>query len=615
MGLALLAGISGLAVAVAAPAGSPPVAPVIQCVTGNGHLTAGIDGLGRLAEMRWPDPGSPDQVAYRVPRGAHREESQGAGWAFLVDGQWASFEASGWEIRHGYAAVDSLIITTHFEEKGGSRSALQRVMVSPGKDVLAVHLRLNGFGSDTRLFWYQNLAPANRIVAGMPDFNSEHGEFNDFAACYDGVAHLLTHFRPDAPGRDDWAKARALANGSPKEEAWAEFGPGSYFCTASPNAIVSAGVAEESVPLWEPGAMGALGVGLSAVGRVHVIAELAPDAVAGGLEVAVFIGAGTAYPEARSLAAGARDGGFASLLAEAARLGPDWLRGIRPDAEAPVDTRCVLDLLLCVDQGSGAVLRSPVSFPSLAYVSVFDTVWATAALDWLGYTDTAGRALDFLLRAVRADGEGGLPAGSLPAALFTTGAPASMAGAADPESAAWLIAACWRHALALPAGPRGAYLESAWPALARCADYLAREPEVGGVLAGAGPAGAAPLATLETHYLGLECIGRMQVLLERTEPGQWADRRNELYHWILFRRLNGAERPAAGEPWIAWWLEGLDDTGAAGGAGLEALRDAALPSYLDPATQEPAVPPGCGPMAPYALRAAFRCLKLARRPG
>ena len=202
-------------------------------------------------------------------------------------------------------------------------------------------------------------------------------------------------------------------------------------------------------------------------------------------------------------------------------------------------------------------MRAPISYPALAYATVFNTAWATAALDSMGFAVLGQRALEFHRTTVRTTyGGDGLP-GSLPASVHSTGQIADFLDGANPSSTAWLLAALWRHVAELDPTAAEAQLKDWDDALRLGGDYLARAPVVGAVLSGTMNPTAASLADLQTHYLGLVSA---RLLLERQgerEPTHWQQRREETYARIRFRQLDGAED--AGSRWLDVWVRHLPE--------------------------------------------------------
>ncbi len=586
------AGLVGLCVLTCAFA-SHAAAP-IALVTGNGRITVALDDSGGLAQFSWPGPGAAPLLG-----------DAGARWQITTPEGTLDFSHGDWTVTQQYAAPDSLVVVTQYRENGGGRSAEQTVAAIPDQDLLLVRLRLKGFSSTTRVFWSQSFLPYNRLVPGLAGDQPAIRAMNGFAAGYDSEARLLEHWRPIAPGKAQWNRVREWVRGG----TCAETGPGLYMGAATTNDIVQGTVCGDweawtrwAAPAPLPGAARILG---SAIG----IVELTPTVSDGALELALFLGASDSRAGLRRTLAVAIQKGVAELEAAASHPGGAW-GAVSPESggESTLLQRWCLSLLLSIDPTSGAALHAPLLVGSAVYSDVFDTAWSAAALDGMGLPDAAQRALAHHLQTVRSAQGVDTPAGSLPRKVYRDGATAFFSGNADPESAAWLLAACWRHAALLAVPERNGFLALHWPALSRCADYLAREPRVGSALSGALAADAAPLDTLRTHYLGLESSRRMAEALGEEEPGLWTDRREEIYARLRFRKLNqiGGGEPTT--PWVDWWVLRLPGAKAESGAGWEVLKSEGAPALNDEAIVEWARVEGVGPGAPLALRDALRCL-------
>lgn len=253
-------------------------------------------------------------------------------------------------------------------------------------------------------------------------------------------------------------------------------------------------------------------------------------------------------------------------------------------------------------------MRAPALPYSAVYGDIVDSAWVTAALAALGNNEMARTVLAHHVNSIRLQSGRDTPAGSLPRSIYRTGEAASVRANADGESAAWLLAACWRQAALLAVAERSSFLEPLWPALEACTDYLAREPRVGVALSGALSAASTPLETLRTHYLGLESSRRMAEALSRPEPELWSDRRSELYARIRFRKLNQTGPPESKWPWIDWWIETLPGARREVGTGWDVLRGDDAPPFTTAEILARVDESGLGPHAPLARRDAMLCL-------
>jgi hypothetical protein len=569
--------------------------------TGDGRVAVALDDRGWISRFRWPGPGGRDQIGVGQSDGGWR----GAGWCWYEGGGWRAFDTARWDVRQVYAAPDSLVVVSYFEERDGNRAAMQRVYVPPDTGVLVVQLQLHGFAPDLPFCWYQDFSPS--LAPGLThdtDLQTRSAQ-GDFATWFNEDPDTLFHFRPEAPGRADWARVRALVDAQPSSTGWDSFEKGVCIATTSPNEIQSAWIAREDVSFHLSGPGPEESASRGCAGPSHAALLLAPEVQGEARLLTALIGAGPDPAAASRSVVEARQRGAADLLQAAETAGGQWLRGAFHVPDQPEISRAVLDLLLCVDRTTGAIVEDPVAANAWTCATVFASAWSAAALDALGYSDAAERALEVHWGTIRGEGTHGLPAGSLPATIFVSGRVAGFTGAADPAAAAWLLAASWRHAARLPAPGAAAYLGPRWPALAKAVDILAREPEAGLILSGGAPVEGASLYLLETHYLGLESARRISIALNLPETGLAGDRRTELYARIRLGRLNGPDRRRTEPDWVARWVAGL--TNADADTGWDVLRG---PGAGDPLDGSQGIPD-----APRALRAALHCLSAAENVG
>ncbi len=571
-GLAGLCVLAGVLAATAVP---------VEHVSTNGRVTVALDGEGRVTCFSWPGPGA----------GQHLGQP-GAHWSLGEFVARENFTADKWHFEQGYRTSDSWTVVTRFIEREGGRSAEQMVAVVPDMDLVVVRLRLRGFPSDTTCYWVQTVEPLDRRPAGFAALQPRLRALNSFASGFSAKVGVLEHFRPAQAGQDAVRAARAWADHGSDVDT----GPGVYIGAASPNEIKDGTI----YPVASPAQEWKVGTPFPGVWRFvgHATGsmQLVPVPAGGALEFVVFLGAA----DTRA--------GLRALLSDGLKQGTSVLEADSSVAGEAAFERAQLNLEACLDPESGGALRAPALSGSATFCDVVDTAWVSAALDALGHPERATQALAVHLATVRSESGMDTPAGSLPRMIYSDGTAASVRGNADPESAAWLLAACWRHAASLGVPERRGFLDAHWLALSRCADYLAREPRVGGALSGALAADTAPLDTLRTHYLGLESSRRMAEALGEEEPGLWTDRREEIYARLRFRKLNQSGGGESGTPWVDWWVLQRPGAIAESGAGWEVLKSEGTPALTEEAIAEWAREEGVGPGAPLALRDALRCL-------
>jgi len=563
----------------------------IRAITGNGQLTAGIDGAGHLAQLRWPGLGHGDHLHYR----AEDERTAGAGWVFTDGGGAFAFGHGQWAIRHEMEPGGTLV--THYAELAGPRRATQRLHVAKDADLAAVELVLEGFSPELRCYWYQQLAPSTATAGGLPDGYARLSHLRSFATYADADIGMIVQFRPEKITRSDVARARRLAASGAADAAGRDFGDGVYWGTFSPTGASGVHCAPPGTPLEallaeDPGPRWVAGEARAAL-------RLDPEYLAEERQRFVLcLAVADSDAALRAHAAVVAKGG----LPEAATFPPHIpLDDARREALAA--------LLACVDENTGAAVRAPVSLPPLAHAAIFDSAWAAAALDDAGYHGVAAGILRFHLATVRETfGPAGAP-GSLPAYVHTTGQPARFLDSANPAATAWLLAAIWRHVAVAPAEETGPLLMARENTLVDCGDFLARAPVVGGVLAGTLAPQAAPLATLQTHYLGLISARSILAHLGQEEPGHWRSRREEAYARIRFRQLDESRSGDGESPWLARWVAALPASAISDDGAWEVLRPAGALDAGDVLLPDGGSQ-GLSPDVPVALHAALASLGL-----
>ncbi len=572
------AGLAGLCVLAGALAAT--AAPV-EHVSTNGRVTVALDGEGRVTCFSWPGPGA----------GQHLGQP-GAHWSL---GEFVAREeltAVKWHVEQEYQAADSWGGVTRFTEREGGRSAEQTVAAVRDMDLVIVRLRLHGFASDIPCYWVQTVEPFALRPTGIAALQPRIRALNRFASGFSTKAGMLEHFGLAPAGQTATAVARAWEDRGSSVDT----GPGVYVGAVSPNEIKDGTI----YPVASPAEEWKVGTPFPGVGRMvgHGTGSmrLLPEVTDGAQEFVVYLGASNTRT------------GLRALLSEGVKQGTGALEADRTDSGDATFQRARLNLMACLDPESGGVLRAPALTSSATYCDVAVTAWASAALDELGHPDRAAQALAVHVATLRTERGVDTPAGSLPRMIYSDGTAASVRGNADPESAAWLLAACWRHTAALAVPERRGFLEPHWSALSRCADYLAREPRVSSALSGALPAEAAPLDTLRVHYLGLESGRRMAEALGQEAPGLWTDRRDEIYARLRFRTLNQSDGDESVSPWVDWWILQLPGAKSESGAGWAVLKSEGAPALTDEAIVERTLEEGLGLEAPLALRDALRCL-------
>lgn len=530
-------------------------------VSGNGGLTAAVDAAGRLVSLRWPSPGYHDQLACRARDGA-LPAAHGAYWAFRVADTLYRLDAPPWTPAQGYRGEASTAVVSTGSTDNGI-AVEQTVFVHATEDVLAARLVLTGLDTAPRIFWLQNLAPCTRKLPEAPVADWLLDAANDFAAYHDEREAVVYHFRPEAPGRDAWEKARYLSETGAGAWSWSVFGAGvwSALGTANPPVLVRCAPVRGTLAALEADA---LAPSSAASGHCQVLVELDPMTAGGRYEAVVFLAFGPDREGAGATLRSARDRGFDTLLRETEEYWQAWLGRAGLTLENNPDEsrrrRALLNIAQATDRETGAIVAAPITQPPRAVVLPRATAWATRTLDEAGFHEEAARALRFLAAGVRTEGDAS-PHGSLPAALYSDGVPAAPAGMVRADGGGWLLSALWRHAGAAGAEPE-VFLTEVWPDASAAAGFLARW-----VVRGTGEPWPSfqprllrdgrGLDALLLARLGLDCAVRMADALGETPPGLWERTLGEFEARLRFRAANqentGTPAPVI-DPGLPLWL-------------------------------------------------------------
>ena len=547
---------------------TPPLAnifgaPNASAISGNGGLTVSVGALGQLTACRWPSPGYFNQLSCGTvaPQDRRTDMKLGALWAVCTQRAlyWPALDAASHEVAYRTPRSTAIISVDHFPNT--DFTTRQTLFVHKDRDLLAVRLELSGLDKPARLFWQADFTPCTRVLPECPLADCALDALNDFAAFADPRAKTLYHFRPASLRADDWRRARELVARRAGPAEWYAFGDGVWIGCASPNTWlgVSCGTDGETRQEIESGTFSSQ---TAAVGDCQSALELEPSLHGNTQSAVVFAACAKTRDQVDALLKDALKEGFDAMLAATEEHWSNWLGGTAAANDVdPVRQRCLLTLAQATDRKSGAIAAAPVSPSPYALDFPSDGAWATLALDMAGCTAAAERHLRFYETLVRKGNKRGMPNGSHPVAAYTSGVEAAPHFILETDSAAWVLASCWRHAQSLKEPARLAYLKTAWEATELMGHFLTHWTE--------GTAGA-PLhsfqrdclrdrqteASLWTTFMGVTAATNIAHALNRDEARDWADRQNELKSLIQFHRLNDPAAlmiPAT----LPYWLEGV----------------------------------------------------------
>jgi len=518
----------------------------VSRVSGNGALTAGVNSYGRVTSCRWPSPGYYDQLTYRTISRSLPELGvppwHGLEWAVRLDN--SVYWLRGRDVQdsnQAYAGEGSTVIETICCLRPGVY-AVQSLFVHAQKDLLVAHVAVSGTAERPRIYWFENLTPCTRLLPELPLGDWAFDALNDFAVFTDSEQHIVYHFRPEGSGSADWEQARALADRAAPANEWQVFGDGVWIGCATAEPWLGFQCATDESPEAADGqiAGGTLAGRKCAVGACHSAIELAVTFPESAWEATVFLGFGRNREEVDALITYARERDYAGLRKETDSYWTEWLTKRGLSAGIPLGTvrrRSALTLAQATDRNSGAVVRAPITQPPLAVDCPRLGAWITLALDLAGDHDGAEKHLRFYLDALRGEGHGGLPRGSLAAAYYANRMEATPHPVLDVEAVAWMLSSVWRHSRFLEQGSGLTYLASVWKPVSAAADFLAGWADSrGGPPLPSFDAGVLrdrqSSAQLLHAFMGLAAAMNIAAALGESRHEDWNTRRRELEEQI-----------------------------------------------------------------------------------
>ncbi|MEK7862442.1 MAG: hypothetical protein AAB295_04170, partial [Chloroflexota bacterium] len=557
-------------------------------VTGNGKLTVGIDAKGAVSVCRWPGPTAPNQISY-----ADTPPSNGGAMWGMVRGktiEWLPRTAGDVRIAEGAGAAP--VVHAVYERLGVTATAF----VHAERAIAVFRLQFADPPQQAEVVWASDFSPCATNMRAVPSSELFLTSRRDLVAFAGNGA--IYHARPDDAGSKAWDQADAWLDGGADPD-WFEKRDGVWIGYSSSTPFSGA------VCGAERGDRSAVALAESAdwdrqtkaVGACASAARIPFDA--DGKSVTVFVVLGERRAHVDDALSAARAMGYDGLLEETQRSWREkFSAATRPvSAPAPVAAlyeRALRRLLLCVDEQTGAVARAPYSRPPFAVDMPRFGPWATLALDLANDTEAGGRLVEFHARCVRTSDAPGAPAGSLPAAVYSSGVEAAPRAVLDVQAAAWLLWSIWQHDARIAEQERQGYRDEMWKAVELAGDFVSswcRAVRDAPVLS-FDPARLSDSASLETVAVacaGIRAAGSFANAIGHDKP-EWAARALELEDFLRFHALDAAgnfeiaaplvlwptELVAAGDPrWVAPVQAAMDRIQAGPGPeSLKALADA-----------------------------------------
>jgi hypothetical protein len=524
----------------------------IALLAGNGRLTAGINDRGVITTCRWPSPGLQDHVDYvtRARNLPNLGVSPGSGmrWGIDHDGSVLWLSDPVWRVEARYADPGSPLARLSYIHSDGTVRVQQTAFVHPEKDLFVTRVEVQGT-MPSRIHWHADLAPCTRLIPELP-IQGLLEEMNDFAAFADQDRAVVMQFRPTQPSSGDRARAALLRKEEAGAEDWRAFRDGVWIGCASTESfsrVVAAGSTDDG-SAWQQVGEGRLDERRAAVGDCDYVVTMKPQAVRDGVAATVFLAFGQNAEEVDAILGLAKATGHEALLSQ---LQSSWQSELgRSNLSETAENvrmqsqRMLLTLLQCQDAKTGAVVRAPTSQPPLALAFPQHGAWITAALDLAGIHDRAEAHTLFYADHVRRETLTGMPAGSLPAALYGNGLEAAPGFVLDLDASAWTLWSFHAHARFLADAQKRIYIERVWEAAEGLGNFLARWRNA---------RTGVPLPSFEAEtlrdghshqsllsvYLGVHSARRIADMLGNEKP-EWLRRERELADLIRYHCLDRA---------------------------------------------------------------------------
>lgn len=524
----------------------------LTAATGNGGLTVSVDSFGRIGMCRWPSPGYFDHATSHVPADESGRGWGGACWAVRFDDTTYWLSGPPWKPARQLSAVDAPIIETVLELEGTPAQATQTLFVHADKDLLVCRMKALYTSSAPEVYWYANFSPRTRLIPGFPlnDFSAAPGGFVTFE---DGGA--IYHARPERLGSVHWEDTGKWMEGNGPEPRWFTRDGGVWigYAASSEVDIATCGDGSGADSLSSQIDRGELRRREAQVGQAAGAMRIAAEPDGQGYAATVYVAFGEDRRTVDDTLRYARDMGYEWLADETRER---WRARVheltRPDTtDSTVQQlyrQAVMQLWICTDRTTGAIVRAPVSRPPMGIDVTRDGMWTTLALNMINARELAGRHLDFYMRAMKQ--------GTLPAALHANGEGALPSFVRDAESSAWWLWSVWQHDAFLREEARGEFRSGVWSAVEAVADYLVNWTA---------PLQTAPVFTFDPEslsdtqslsfviaaYAGLKSASAMAIAMEEDRP-EWANRKSDLEDYLVYRVFDADLRWKLDTPITLW---------------------------------------------------------------
>ncbi len=459
---------------------------------GNGSLSVCVDKYAVACSSRWPSPGYYSQLSYSPHldedyRLTTRSEN-GLKWCIRLGGKILWLDGPPWMTTSRYRSNSSMVLESTSILPGTRTVVKQTQFVLPSRDVFVSRLKISGAQSSPDLIYSTNFSPTSTLVPQWLFTEkrfSAAADFASFAAVVPSAGTTLWHFRPDTPGRSDWKQARSVSltdkDLSAKTVAfseWLSFGEGTWIAYTSPDKVAAfqCGIDGTPTSAFQQAGTFSLQNERSAVGTTNSAIQVSPFTSADGSYTAtVFVAFGSNYNETQKSLDYARNKSYESLLTATEEYWEEWIGNPQLSEAAPqklkkIARRALLTIAVASDKTSGAVITAPHGRFAADWVR--NGHWASLALDLADQSNLSEKHCQFYLKTIREQTTSGSPPGTMPAASYTNGQPASPNLLLDTSAVAWVLLGINLHSGFLGQDKKSDFLKASWQGADAMAEFL-----------------------------------------------------------------------------------------------------------------------------------------------
>ncbi len=429
-------------------------------IVGNGALTVDIREDTGLCTLSWPYPSNYDQLDYisfdildgtidLIPEGRPYRRNMGSFLGVKTNGTVSWLTDDSWQCHQQYLSNETAVAVTRSENREWGIIVETTDLVTINSDILVRNFKVTNIGPTRQieLVYYENLNPTMRENKFDLIRSTINEEKYDYAVEYNQDGDYLLHYNPGEGSTESVYFAIGSLNKSSRHNCGVEH--------TSSDALTVENKGEEYCAD-------------SAKGKVNAALAFDLGSVPDGAtrELPIYFAVDSTSDGAVELLNNARGKPFQSHLDETNAYWNEWIcRASLSKITCPlvknVVKRGLITIKLHQSKETGGTVASPCRQTPYNYCWPRDTWPMVLALDRLGYTDEAEKAIEFFKMSQKADGHWSVNA-------WCDGR-ATDDDTYAVEATAILVIAPYEHY-----GYTGDidWLESMWPMMKKAADWV-----------------------------------------------------------------------------------------------------------------------------------------------